>query len=356
MTARARLGTRLRLAVAALAAGAALLSGCSIGLESLPAPPGTTGPTYRVTAVFRDVQNLTLGAKVKLGGVVVGVVTSIKTADYHALVGMRVEKRFPLGVGTRLQIRFTTPLGEDFISIISRGSLARGRLRDRAVIPDANTRTAPGIEDTFAALSTLLNGGGLDKLQIIARELDAAFKGRSGDARDALIKLHAVVANLDAHKDDIDRTLDGLGRLAQIIDRSTGEVREALDLFPDTLRELSTQTHRERELLSRLSDLGGTIDGLLRRSQDAMLADFDNLRPTLDALRARQNELLPTFHALITLGRSVRRAAPGDYLNISATIQFLLDAQPAHPPTGGVVRPGTEPHDAVHRLLTGGRR
>ena len=344
---------RVRAAVVAVVASG-LLAGCSIGLEDLPAPSGTSGATYGVTAVFQDVQNLTLGAKVKLGGVVIGEVTSIKTSNYQALVGMKLEKKFPLGIGTKLQIRFTTPLGEDFVSVSSRGTIARGRLKDHARIPLADTQTAPGIEDTFAAVSTLLNGGGLDKLQIIARELDTAFKGRTSDAREALIKLHQVIANLDAHKSDIDRTLDGFGQLSATLNRSTGVVRQALDLFPATLQTLTQDTARIRGLLTRVSDLGTTVDAALQRGQDAMLADFDNLRPTLDSLRARQDALLPTFRSLIQLGKSVRRAAPGDYLNISVTIQFLLDAPPAHPKKGGVIHPGAEPHDAVHQLLTGG--
>jgi hypothetical protein len=87
-----------------------------------------------------------------------------------------------------------------------------------------------------------------------------------------------------------------------------------------------------------------------------MLADFDNLRPTLDSLHARQAELLPTFRSLIRLGKSVRRAAPGDYLNISATIQFLLNAPAAHPKKGGVIHAGAEPQVAVRQMLTGGAR
>ena len=337
-------------------AASALLAGCSIGLEDLPAPSGTSGATYGVTAVFEDVQNLTLGAKVKMGGVVIGEVTSIETKNYEALVGMRLEKKFPLGTGSQLQIRFTTPLGEDFVSVSSKGSLAGGRLHDGSKIGVQDTRTAPGIEDTFAAVSTLLNGGGLDKLQIIARELDATFKGRTGDARRALIKLHQVIVNLDNHKTDIDNTLDALGQLSGTLDRSTGVVRQALDLFPATLQTLAQDTARIRGLLTRVSDLGTTVSGALQRGQDAMLADFDNLRPTLDSLRARQSELLPTFRSLIQLGKSVRRAAPGDYLNISVTIQFLLNAPAAHPHPGGIIHSGAEPHAAVQQLLTGGGR
>jgi ABC-type transporter Mla subunit MlaD len=114
-------------------------------------------------------------------------------------------------------------------------------------------------------------------------------------------------------------------------------------------------------LLTRVDDLGGVVSGLLRRSQQSLLADLDNLRPTLDALRARRAELLPTFRSLILLGKSVQRAAPGDYLNISGTIQFLLNAPPARPQPGGVIHQGAEPtaagpDAAVAALLTGGRR
>jgi phospholipid/cholesterol/gamma-HCH transport system substrate-binding protein len=357
--------TRLRVALGAILA-ATLLAGCSLGLERLPAPSGTSGQTYRLSAVFGDVQNLTLGAKVKVGGVVIGEVTDITTRDYQATVRMNIEKKFPLSRGARFQIRFTTPLGDDFVSVTSRGSTTAGRLADGATVPPADTSNAPGIEDTFAAVSLLLNGGGLSKLKTIVTELNTALHGRTGDARDALIKLHAVIANLDDHKADIDRTLDGLAQMATALNRGTAVVEQALALFPPTLQTLADDTAQVRDLLERVGRLGTTVDGLLRRGQSAMLADFDNLRPTLDALRARQDQLLPTFRSLIAVGKAVNRAAPGDYLNVSATIQFLLEAPAAHPKPGGVVHPGAEttrasrsagaggPADAAVRRLIGG--
>ena len=278
-----------------------------------------------------------------------------------AAVEKKLEKQFRLGTDAQFQIRFTTPLGEDFISITSDGSVRRGVLAEGDTIPVRDTSDAPSIEDTFSAVSTLLNGGGLSKLQIIASELDTAFKGRTGDARSALINLHALIVNLDDHKVDIDRTLDGMAQLAETLNRGTGVVQQALDLFPSTLQTLADDTQRIRELLTRVDDLGDVVSGLLRRSQQALLTDLDNLRPTLDSLRARQAQLLPTFRALIELGKSVRRAAPGDYLNISGTIQFLLNAPPARPQQGGVVHDGAGPtaagpDAAVAELLHGGRR
>ena len=345
---------RVRVFLATLAA--ALLAACGFGLEDLPAPSGTHGPTYKVTGHFRDVQNLTLGAKVKLGGVVIGEVESISTQDYVASVRMRLEKQFKLGRDARFQIRFTTPLGEDFISIISAGSPRAGLLVDGGTIPLRDTGDAPSIEDTFSAVSTLLNGGGLNKLHIIATELNEAFKGRSGNARNALINLHKLIVNLDEHKLDIDHALDGMAQLATTLSNGTGVVQEALDLFPPTLQTLADDTQSIRELLGRVSDLGRIVAGMLQRSQNSLVTDLDNLRPTLDSLRAQQSKLLPTFRSLIQLGKSVQRAAPGDYLNISATIQFLLNAPPARPRPGGYVHPGAEPNDAVSQMLAGGGR
>jgi ABC-type transporter Mla subunit MlaD len=122
------------------------------------------------------------------------------------------------------------------------------------------------------------------------------------------------------------------------------------------MQTLADDTQRIRELLTRVGDLGGVVSGMLRRSQNALVTDLDNLHPTLESLRAQQSKLLPTFRSLIQLGKSVRRAAPGDYLNISATIQFLLNAPPARPQPGGFIHDGAEPNAAVSQLLTCGGR
>jgi hypothetical protein len=48
---------------AVLAAAAVVLAGCGAELESLPAPdPLGSAARYTVTAQFRDVENLTIGA------------------------------------------------------------------------------------------------------------------------------------------------------------------------------------------------------------------------------------------------------------------------------------------------------
>lgn len=367
----ARRSYRVVAAIAGFVALALGLAGCGgLQLERLPAPSGIQGPTYHVTAQFQDVQNLTVGAKVKLQGVVVGEVTSISTRDFHAEVGMNIAKRFALARTTTFQVRFTTPLGEQFIAVTTSSQPGQANLANGATVPMAQTGDAPGIEDTFAALSLLLNGGGLDKLHTIATELDAALKGRTGDVRDALNKLHLVITNFNTNRSDFDNALTGLSSMSAALNQGTGIVAQALGVIPQTVQLLADDTAQIRRLLGKVATLGDTVTSLLQRSQADIVAEFDTLRPTLDALQSSEANLLPTFNALINFGKLINRAAPGDYLNISATVQFLLNAPPQRPTvpassassssspavSPAAAAPSASSAGAITSLLTGGLR
>ena len=341
---------RILTAIAAVLTASAL-AGCSTTLAALPAPNTVSGPTYHLTATFRDVGNLTEGANVKLKGVVVGEVQSISTKNFVAVVHMDVQKKFPLVQGTTFQVRFTTPLGDDFIAATPPATSAAAPLADGATIPISQTGEAPNIEDTFAAVSTLLNGGGLDKVRTIVTEVNTALNGHTRSLRDTISQLRLVVTHLDNHKGDIDSALDGLNSLTAKLNASTPLIEQALNTFPQTLRTVATDTTNLRTLLTRVSALGVTVKGLLDRSQSSLLTDFDELRPTLDALAASDSKLMPAFNSLITFGKLFDRAAPGDYINLDATLQlaWAMPAQVAHRNTAS---PSSD--DSMTTLLSGG--
>jgi hypothetical protein len=109
---------------------------------------------------------------------------------------------------------------------------------------------------------------------------------------------------------------------------------------------------------------------LISESQSSILTDFDHLRPTLDSLKQSADQLVPTMNSLITFGTLFDRAAPGDYLNVDATIEFLLDApaqRPSLPSTTNATTQSattqsnsyahaTTNAESVTALLTGGLR
>jgi phospholipid/cholesterol/gamma-HCH transport system substrate-binding protein len=349
---------RLAVTVAALAATAPLVAGCGFSLNQLPSTGGVSGSTYRLTAHFADVGDLTVGAKVKLQGVVIGQVEAITTKNYDAAVAIDVSRKFALPAASNFEIRFTTPLGEDYISVTAPKETGGPTLGNGDTVSARHTAEAPTIEDTFAALSLLLNGGGLDKLQVIVRELSTGLHGHVGAARDTLLQLRKVVGDLDAHKGDIDHLLAGMQQLSAQLDQRSGLISTALEQFPQTIDLLAQDTGQIRTLLGKVGELGDTVKGLLDRGQQSLLDDLDGLRPTLDALAASRNSLIPTFNSLVKFGDLFDRATPGDYLNLFITVQVPFAMPPQHPKQPGptVASPATSPSDAIASLLTGGLR
>jgi phospholipid/cholesterol/gamma-HCH transport system substrate-binding protein len=319
-------------------------------LDALPAPKPVSGPTYRLHAVFRDALSLTVGARVKQNGVVVGDVTSISTKDYQAFVTMRITRKAPLPPGTTAQVRFTSPLGEDYIALTAPAAPHPGTLADGATLAVTSTSSAPTIEDTFAALSLLLNGGGLNQLGTIVGEVNKAVHGRTGTVRDTLEKLDEVVRSLDQHRDELDRVLSSVSSLGRRLAAERGTIDAALNDFPPALAVLASQIRSLDTLVVKVSRLGDRTAGVLARGQAALLADLDELRPSLDALVTTQGSFPSTMQSLIRFGQLIDRAVPGDYLNSMATINVLfdVDAVPVQR-----TQPGADTQDTI-RALTGG--
>lgn len=344
--------------VAALVATAPLAAGCGFSLNQLPSTGGVSGATYRLTAHFSDVGDLTVGAKVKLQGVVIGQVDAITTKNYDAAVAIDVSRRFALPADSTFEIRFTTPLGEDYIAVTAANGGSGPKLGGGATVGTRHTAEAPTIEDTFAALSLLLNGGGLGKLQVIVRELSTGLHGHVGAARDTLVQLRKVIGDLDIHKGDIDHLLTGMQQLSAQLDQRSGLITTALEQFPQTIDLLAQDTGQIRTLLGKVGQLGDTVKGLLDRGQQALLDDLDGLRPTLDALAASRDSLIPTFNSLVRFGDLFDRATPGDYLNLFINVQVPFAMPPQHPkqPAATIASPAASPSDAIASLLTGGLR
>ena len=75
----------------------------------------------------------------------------------------------------------------------------------------------------LGALSLLLNGGGLQQIQVIATELNKALKGNEAPVRDLLGQLNTFVGTLDSQKDKITTALDSVDTLAATLNRQQAD-------------------------------------------------------------------------------------------------------------------------------------
>ncbi|GLZ39982.1 MCE family protein [Actinokineospora sp. NBRC 105648] len=325
--------TRIK-AAALLAAAALTLSGCGFsGIYDLPLPGGADlgDQPYRVEVEFRDVLDLVPQSGVKVNEVTVGRVDSIGfaadgwTAEVTVLVNGGVE----LPANAFAKLRQSSLLGEKYVELSAPPSgQAAGRLADGARIPLERTNRNTEVEEVLGALSLLLNGGGVEQLRAITRELNAATEGNESNIRALLDNVNTMVTTLDAGKSDITRALDGINRLASTLNGQKDQITGVIDDIGPGLKVLTDQRRQLVTMLQSLDSLSGVAVDTVNKSQADLVADLKALTPTLQKLGEAGNNLPKALELLLTFPFTDQavKGVKGDYFNLYAKIDLNLQS------------------------------
>jgi phospholipid/cholesterol/gamma-HCH transport system substrate-binding protein len=318
-----------RTALAWTAIGVALLTAAcgSGGVYDIPLPGGADlgNHPYEVTAQFGDVLDLVPQAAVKVNEVAVGRVTriSLPANGWTANVTMQVNGDVHLPANAIASLNQSSLLGEKYVALAAPTDQApTGTLANHAVIPIARTGRNPQVEEVLGALSMLLNGGGIAQLRTISQQLNDALTGNEPQIRAALANLNQVVANLDAHKQDITDALVGIDRLSATIATRDNEVGAVLDNLTPGLKVLDQQRGQLVGMLNSLNTLSGVAVDTVNRSRDDLVADLRSLQPTLRQLANAGQALPQALQVLLTypFTDTVLNDVKGDYLNVYVSV------------------------------------
>ncbi|HEV8560076.1 MAG TPA: MCE family protein [Actinophytocola sp.] len=325
----------IRLLAATLtAAGLLAAAGCGFtGIYDLPLPGGADvgDHPYHVKVQFTDVLDLVPQSGVKVNEVPVGRVEEINlardgwTAEVTLLVNGDV--RLPANAGAKL--RQSSLLGEKYVELSAPPPAeATGKLSEGALIPVSRTNRNTEVEEVLGALSMLLNGGGVEQLQKISRELNAALDGNEANVRAALDNVTSFVSTLDTSRGDITRAIDGLNRLAGTLNGQRDELAGAIDNLGPGLQVLADQRSQLVTLLQALDSLSTVAVDTVHKSQADIVADLKALMPALQKLGEAGNDIPKALELLVTIPFSDEAVndVRGDYFNLFAKIDLNLQS------------------------------
>jgi phospholipid/cholesterol/gamma-HCH transport system substrate-binding protein len=344
--------------VVALAAAALLLGGCAFSLQSLPKVGGAGAGTYALNAVFTDVLNLPDDAQVRVGAQVVGEVSGIVAADFQADLTLAIDDGVKVPVGTTAQVRFDNPLGDEYVLLqepVVTASAPAAYLAAGATIPVADTSTAPSVEDTFGALSLVLNGGGLNQLQVIIHELNATFAGNQPQIRSFLSTIDRAVSTVAGGRVPVDDALDAIDRLSHQLSAGRQTIGRALAALAPAVGILAGENAQISSLLGELSNLGAVGTGVARQSGQDTVDDVRDLLPLVQQLESVSQQIGPDLQDLARFEAETPKVAPGAYLQVSVIADVMLPSG-AYEPTA-VSSSTSAPQtgaQAVTALLEGG--
>lgn len=333
MTTTSRIRRAWRLAVVALVATVGL-SGCGLqSIQEVPLPGGASlgDNPYTVTALLSNVVDLVPNASVRTNDVPVGVVREVRLAPdgWTAEVTMAVNGDVMLPANAMAKLRQTSLLGEKFVELGNPAIGApQGRLQDGAVIPLDRTDVGAQVEEVLGALSLLLNGGGVEKIQTISRELNAALSGNEGQIRALLDNLNVFVGTLDQQRADIVRALDSVDRLAATLVDQRAKIANVIDNLQPGLDVLNRQRGLLVGTLQALQRLSVVGTDVINRAGQNTVADLTALQPILGNLVASGDALPGSLQILLTIpfADNALNVIKGDYANIDVTLEISLQA------------------------------
>lgn len=303
------------------------LAGCGLRPSALVPLPGREGVgegAFTITVELANSQNLVRDGEVKVDDVTVGNIHDIRFRDWHAelVVGLNPGTRLPANAVARLAQK--SLLGAEYLELAPpTDQPPTGQLRTGDVIPVARTGRYPETEEVLAALSVVLNGGGLAQLKTITTELNAALSGRQGDVRQLIGTLGTFIGNLDAQRESIVRAIDGIDRLATRLNEQDATLAHAIDTIPGGLEVLNDERGHLVDALGALSDLGDVATKVIDSSHDDLVANLDALRPALGRLADAGKNLTQSLSIVPSYPFPAERMFPsvlkGDYGNLAVT-------------------------------------
>jgi phospholipid/cholesterol/gamma-HCH transport system substrate-binding protein len=324
---------RLRLTAISLLVGLAgvVMSGCGWrGVNSVPLP-GTEGGgpgSFVVQAQLPDVNNIEQNSRVRVGDVNVGTITRIERQAWHALVTMRLNGDVNLPANASAKVGQTSLLGRLHVELAPpTDAPPEGRLREGSLIPLARGGGYPSTEQTLAAISMLLNGGGVGQIQDITEAFSTAFAGREQDLRSLIEQLDRFVTYLNDQKDDIIAATDSLNNLAGQFAEQKPVLDNALKTIPDALAVLDEEKDNLVQAIHQVGEFTVLAADVANNSKDALVAELKDLGPVLESLANAGPNLTRALSVLSTYPwpkETITNWVRGDYANLTAVIDLTL--------------------------------
>ncbi|WP_019818429.1 MCE family protein [Saccharomonospora saliphila] len=326
---------RVRTLVASASAAVLLLSGCGsqfTGVYDVPLPGGADlgDDPYRVQIHFRDVLDLVPQAGVRVNQVPVGTVEEIDLADdgWTAEVTVLVNDEVELPANAVANLRQSSLLGEKYVELSAPAeNPAEARLGDGDLIPVARTDRSVEVEEVFGALSMLLNGGGVEQLNTITRELNAALEGNEPDIKAMLTNVDRLVGTLDEQSADITRALDALNRLSSTLHGQRDRIASAVEDLGPGLEILEKQRGQLVDMLTAFDRLSTVAVETVNQSHEDLVANLEALLPVLRKLGEAGADLPNALELLLTypFTDAAAEGVKGDYMNLYVTLDLDLE-------------------------------
>ena len=265
---------------------------------------------------------LSLGAEVKLHGVVVGDVRSVGTNGSGARLRLALDpdlaKQVPADVTARLLPK--TLFGERYVALVAPDASTRKAIKNGEVITQDRSRSGMELQQVLDDALPLLQSIHPDKLAATLGALATALEGRGDRLGGNLASLEAYLKQLNAEMPTI---ADDVRKLATVLDVYDGALPDLLSLLRDVTVTATTVSDQRQQLATFLADTTDAADVttlFLNRHGDQLITLGKVSRPVLELLATYAPEYPCLMEGLVALQSRVEDTFAGGRMHITLEI------------------------------------
>ena len=277
------------------------------------------GTTYSYSADFSDVTGLNVGDDIRIAGVRVGVVSSIKLVQHNlAEVGFTVIKTRSLPTSSIARIRYRNLIGQRYIAIESGTGDPTKVLPAHGTIPLAQTQNALDLTALFAGFQPLFQG--LDGTQVneLSGEIVQILQGEGGTVEILLSQL-ADLTNTIADKDAvIGDLINNLSSVLVSVNQRDQQLSDLIVNLQQWISGLSQDRNQIGQSIAGINALATSTAGLLVGIRPSLAQDVKDIGALSKNLNKPNNQkiLQDTIQTLPgKIGGLIRTASYGSWFN-----------------------------------------
>lgn len=320
---RVALGSKTKLQGVAFLIVVALLLYLTISIYNKKFIPTT--PVSLRTGVIGN--QLSLGADVKLRGIIVGdvrqITTNGKTATMKLALDPSKTKEIPANVVARILPK--TLFGQKFVDLVLPEKAQQSRpIRKGDVIPEDRSSVGIETEQVLNNLLPFLRTVQPEKLNSTLTAVATALEGRGNELGDNLVRTDDYLKVFNQHLPALQSDITGLANLADTYDQAAPDLLRFLDDSAFTGRTIVEKQRTLAQFFAATTGFANTADTVLTENRDRLIQVAAVSRPTLEELAARAANIPVIADGLVRTSPLLHQVfgtgANKNWLHIYATI------------------------------------
>src|SRR6478752_4539348 len=265
-----------------------LLIALGVGQSFASVPMLFATPTYY--AQFSDTGGINTGDKVRIAGVDVGRVRSMKIDGDKVVIGYSLGGT-QIGTDSRASIRTDTILGRRNIELEPRG---KDPLRPNGILPLGQTTTPYQIYDAFFDVTKAASGWDTQtvkrSLNVLSETIDQTYPHLSA-ALDGVARFSDTIGKRD---DQIKQLLANANKIAGVLGSRSEQVNRLLVNAQSLLAAINERQYAVSMLLERVSSFSEQVRGFIDDNPNLNHV-LEQLRTISDVLKDRRGDLMQTL-------------------------------------------------------------